>query len=104
MGAPWKLAISSDATWFRQGTSAAALLVCGAATLPAQAVPVVTSASGVDVAAVQSAVDAFRASLGTLNPNVAGSFGSGRREINWDGVPDAVSSPNPFPSTFFNIE
>ncbi len=38
----------------------------------------------------------------TLNPNVAGSFGSGRREINWDGVPDAFSAPNLFPPNFFN--
>jgi hypothetical protein len=30
------------------------------------------------------------------------SFGSGRREINWDGVADALSSPNSFPGDFFN--
>lgn len=47
-------------------------------------------------------MDAYRASLGTLNPNVAGSFGSGRREINWDGVPDALSAPNNLPGNFFN--
>src|SRR4051794_31811810 len=61
------------------------------------------SASGPNPAAIQSTVDAFRANLGTLNPNVAGSFGSGRREINWDGVPDAASSPNSFPANFFNV-
>jgi hypothetical protein len=48
-------------------------------------------------------VDAFRAQLGALNPNVAGSFGTGRREINWDGVPDAFSAPNNFPANFFNV-
>ncbi len=63
---------------------------------------VVRSASGANAAAIQSAVDAFRADLGTLNANVAGSRGSGRREINWDGVPDGFSSPNPFPPNFFN--
>jgi hypothetical protein len=34
---------------------------------------------------------------------VAGSFGSGRREINWDGVPDALSAPNNLPANFFNV-
>ena len=63
----------------------------------------VTSASGADAAAIQAAVDGFRASVGTLNPNLAGSFGAGRREINWDGVPDARSAPNNLPADFFNV-
>jgi len=37
-----------------------------------------------------------------LNPNVPGSFGSGCREINWDGVPDTLSAPNLLPANFFN--
>ncbi len=61
------------------------------------------SASGNSPAAITAAVDAFRNDLGTLNPNVAGSFGSGRREINWDGVPDALSAPNNLPADFFNV-
>lgn len=69
----------------------------------AHAVPVVTSASGVDAASIQASVDAFRTSLGTLNANVVGSFGTGRREINWDGVPDALSAPNNLPANFFNV-
>lgn len=60
------------------------------------------AASGANAAAIQPTVDAFRAALGALNPNVAGSFGSGRREINWDGVPDAFSAPNNLPANFFN--
>lgn len=52
---------------------------------------------------VLGSVDAFRADLGTLNPNVAGSFGTGRREINWDGVPNGFAAPNPLPADFFNV-
>jgi hypothetical protein len=63
----------------------------------------VFSGSGANAAAIQTSVDNFRAALGTLNPNVAGSFGSGRREINWDGVPDAFSAPNNLPLNFFNV-
>jgi hypothetical protein len=63
----------------------------------------VQQAAGTSAAAIQSAVDAYRVDLGALNPNVAGSFGSGRREINWDGVPDAFSAPNLLPADFFNV-
>lgn len=59
-------------------------------------------ASGGDDAEVTAMVDAFRAELGELNANNPGSVGSGRREINWDGVPDASSSPNALPGDFFN--
>src|SRR4051794_23156717 len=67
------------------------------------AASIVTSATGANAAAIQTSVDAFRSSLGTLNPNVAGSFGSGRREINWDGVPDNFAAPNNLPANFFNV-
>lgn len=70
---------------------------------PAAAVPITISASGPNPAAIQGAVDVFRAALGNLNANVAGSFGSGRREINWDGVPDNSSAPNNLPANFFNV-
>ena len=63
----------------------------------------VQQAAGTSAAAIQSAVDAYRADLGALNPNVAGSFASGRREINWDGVPDAFAAPNLMPADFFNV-
>jgi hypothetical protein len=62
----------------------------------------ITQASGANAAAIQAAVDAFRTDLGDLNPNVVGSFGTGRREINWDAVPDAFSAPNLLPNNFFN--
>ncbi|MEP6700615.1 MAG: proprotein convertase P-domain-containing protein, partial [Bacteroidota bacterium] len=61
------------------------------------------SGSGGNAAAIQPVVDGFRADLGTLNPNVVGSFGSGRREINWDGVPDALAAPNNLTANFFNV-
>src|SRR5262245_26301746 len=68
----------------------------------ASAAPVVFESAGAEPADIQASVDAFRAFLGPLNPNVAGSFPSGRREINWDGVPDAFSAPNNLPANFFN--
>ncbi len=66
------------------------------------ALPVVTSGSGVDAAALQPTVDAFRTALGGANNGVGGTFPNGRREINWDGVPDGFSSPNFLPANFFN--
>jgi hypothetical protein len=81
---------------------AAALLTLHRA-LPAAALPLTFSGSGSSPAGIQATVDAFRADLGTLNPNVAGSFGSGRREINWDAVPDAFAAPNNLPANFFNV-
>ncbi len=68
----------------------------------ARASAITFSGAGADPAAIQAIVDSYRAALGTLNPNVAGSFGSGRREINWDGVPDALAAPNNLPANFFN--
>ena len=67
------------------------------------AAPVVFETSGETPADIQVTVDEFRDHLGPLNPNVAGSFPSGRREINWDGVPDAFSAPNDLPANFFNV-
>jgi len=69
----------------------------------AEAAPIVFAAGGPTVASIVPAVDAFRTALGTLNPNVAGSFGTGRREINWDGVPDTLAAPNNLPANFFNV-
>ena len=60
--------------------------------------PVVVQAAG-DVAA---AVNQYRGLLGDNNGGGPGAKPSGRREINWDGVPDAQSAPNLFPPDFFN--
>ena len=72
-------------------------------TLTAEAAPITYSASGATATDIQATVDAFRTDLGVLNANVAGSFASGRREINWDGVPNSFSAPNLLPANFFNV-
>jgi hypothetical protein len=69
--------------------------------LAASADPPVFEASGATPADIQTAVDAFRNFLGPNN-GVGGTFPTGRREINWDGVPDASSAPNLLPANFFN--
>lgn len=67
------------------------------------AAPVVRQGSGANAAALQAIVDLFRSDLGGANNGVGGSFTSGRREINWDGVPDSFAEPNNFPIDFFNV-
>ena len=57
----------------------------------------VHAASGANAAAIQPAVQACRDDLGALNQP------GGRREINWDGVPDNRSAPNDLPPNFFNV-
>ncbi len=65
------------------------------------AAPIVISASGASAANIQTAVDDFRTRLGANN-GVGGTFPSGRREINWDAVPDGFAAPNHLPANFFN--
>lgn len=67
------------------------------------AAPVARTAAGANAAAIQSTVDQFRTDLGGANNGVGGSFTTGRREINWDGVPDNFSAPNFLPYNFFNV-
>lgn len=67
------------------------------------AAPVVRQGSAVNPAGIQAIVDQFRADLGGANNGVGGSFATGRREINWDGVPDASAAPNFMPADFFNV-
>jgi len=71
--------------------------------LPATSIagPVVFEAAGFTSADIQGAVDDFRTFLGD-NHGVGGTFTGGRREINWDGVPDGFAAPNNLPANFFN--
>lgn len=59
--------------------------------------PTVITAAG----DIQSALDDYRSLLGVNNGGAAGSQASGRREINWDGVPDDFAAPNFLPADFF---
>jgi hypothetical protein len=83
------------------------LLACAASLLfglaLASAEPVVVQAAGPDPESITPVVEVFREALGDLNANVPGAFPTGRREINWDGVPDAFAAPNLLPPDFFNV-
>lgn len=52
---------------------------------------------------ITAGVTQFRTLLGTLNANTAGEQAAGRREINWDGAPAALTNVDTFPANFFNV-
>jgi hypothetical protein len=62
-----------------------------------------TSATGDTAAAIRGAVDAFRQALGPSN-GVGGSYPGGRREVNWDDVPDSLAAPNALPGNYYNAQ
>lgn len=70
----------------------------------ASAAPLIRSAGGSDATAIQATVDQFRVDLGGSNNGVGGSFAGGRREINWDDVPDLHAAPDPLPANYYNSE
>jgi hypothetical protein len=80
-----------------------AALAATAALIPAaaQADGVKRTASGAGPADITAAVNAFRADIGGNNNAGGPAAASGRREINWDGVPDSNADPNPFPAGTF---
>ena len=51
---------------------------------------------------INRAVARYRALLGPNNGGAPGGYATGRREINWDGVPDELARPNALPADFFN--
>ena len=67
----------------------------------------VFSGTGANVASITPVRDAYRTALGggtVAGANGLFSDGTGaRREINWDGVPDAFAAPNNLPANFFNV-
>jgi hypothetical protein len=69
----------------------------------APAAPTVRQGSSADAVGLQAIVNTFRNDLGGANNGVGGSFPDGRRELNWDGVPDSFAAPNNFPPDFFNV-
>jgi hypothetical protein len=80
-----------------------AALALSAVPAAANADPTVRTGAGADAAAITPARDAYRVDLGggtTAGQN--GSFDGVRREINWDGTPEAQSSPNNLNPAFFN--
>jgi len=82
-------------------------LLAGFMTLVAssvQAAPIIFQGTAVTVAGIVPIRDDFRVALGGgVAAGANGSFGGLRREINWDGVPDALSAPNLLPGDFFNV-
>ena len=72
-------------------------------TLPPRPTFAVIRALG-DSATVADTLNKFRAALGgSLNAPNAPPADRGRREINWDGVPAALTNVDTFPATFFNV-
>jgi hypothetical protein len=82
---------------------AIAIGVAAAATPAIANAQLIRSATGsaVDILAT---VNLFRSDIGGgFIAGANGSFGGVRREINWDGVPDAFAAPNTLPADFFNV-
>src|SRR5205814_390696 len=76
--------------------------LCAAAVV--EATPVTFSGSSLTLAGIVPIDTAFRSAIGGGSVAGAnGSFGGVRREINWDGVPDALAAPNNLPANFFNV-
>ena len=62
------------------------------------------TAAGAGPADIQAKVDEFRNLLGPDNGGGPKGSPAGRREINWDKVPDPLARPNKLPADFFNAK
>jgi hypothetical protein len=86
---------------------AAVMVACGNGSTATDPLPVITPTIFTAVgssATVAAKADEFRTALGgSLNPPTVHDATSGRREINWDGVPAALTNLNTFPGDFFNV-
>jgi hypothetical protein len=71
-------------------------------TSEARAAPVVHVGTTANAAQMQAEMDQFREDLGGSDNGTGGSFATGRREINWDDVPDSAADPNFLPFDYFN--
>lgn len=76
----------------------------GTASLVQACTPTDYTATGVNAEAITADVDAFREVLGEFNAPEPVNRPDGRRQINWDAAPDAISAPNEFPGDFFNAD
>ena len=84
--------------------SVLALVVAALATAPLQAGFTTFESAGAAPGDITPTRDAFRTAVGGGSVAGAnGSFGGLRREINWDGVPNALADSNPLPANFFNL-
>jgi hypothetical protein len=93
----------------------AAIVGCSDSSSPVYPTPVPTPGPQVDPlnstfeavgdsATVAAALNSFRSALGgALNAPGSPPQTSGRREINWDGVPANLTNVDNFPSFFFNV-
>jgi hypothetical protein len=85
--------------------SLVALAACNSVDSPTNPPPSYSTFETVgDSMSIAAKLDEFRGALGgSLNAPNAPPADSGRREINWDGAPAAVTNVDNFPADFFNV-
>ena len=80
------------------GAVATAVSAATTAPISGGATPTIVTGAG----DINSVVEQYRNLLGADNGGEPGSKGTGRREINWDGVPVEQTAPNTYAGDFFN--